>query len=71
VSRTTDVVVIGSSINGLVAAAYLAQSGLAVEVFERSESVGGAVRSEELTEPGYIHDTFSAAHTRRDDATTR
>jgi phytoene dehydrogenase-like protein len=63
VSRATDVVVIGSGINGLVAAACLARSGLAVEVFERSQSAGGAVRSEELTEPGYFHDTFSAVHT--------
>jgi phytoene dehydrogenase-like protein len=57
-----DVVVIGSGHNGLVAAAYLARAGLSVEVLERNPVAGGAVASEELTEPGYVHDTFSAWH---------
>lgn len=58
-----DVVVIGSGHNGLVAAAYLAKAGLDVEVFERNAVAGGAVASEELTEPGFIHDTFATSHT--------
>jgi phytoene dehydrogenase-like protein len=57
-----DVVVIGSGHNGLVAAAYLARSGLSVQVIERNPVAGGAVASEELTEPGFIHDTFSSWH---------
>jgi phytoene dehydrogenase-like protein len=43
-----DVVVVGAGHNGLVAAAYLARAGLAVECFERSDVVGGACVTEEL-----------------------
>jgi phytoene dehydrogenase-like protein len=61
-AETVDAVVIGSGHNGLVAAAYLARAGLSVEVLERNPVAGGAVASEELTEPGYVHDTFSSWH---------
>jgi phytoene dehydrogenase-like protein len=60
--ETRDVLVIGSGHNGLVAAAYLARAGLTVEVLERNPVAGGAVASEELTEPGFVHDTFSSWH---------
>ncbi|MGH2873094.1 MAG: phytoene desaturase family protein [Solirubrobacteraceae bacterium] len=59
---TFDVVVVGSGHNGLVAAAYLARAGLSVVVLERNPVAGGAVASEELTEPGFVHDTFSSWH---------
>ena len=58
----TDAIVIGSGHNGLVAAAYMARAGLLVEVLERNARAGGAVLSEQLTEPGFVHDTFSAWH---------
>jgi phytoene dehydrogenase-like protein len=61
-AETRDVVVIGSGHNGLVAAAYLARAGMSVEVLERNPVAGGAVTSEELTEPGFVHDTFSSWH---------
>jgi phytoene dehydrogenase-like protein len=56
----TDAVVIGSGPNGLVAANILADAGMEILVFEVNERVGGAVRTEELTLPGYRHDLFSA-----------
>ena len=43
-----DAAVIGAGHNGLVAAAYLARAGLAVECFERRDIVGGACVTEEL-----------------------
>jgi len=55
-----DAVVIGSGPNGLVAAITLARKGWDVTVLERAETAGGAVASAELTQPGFIHDPFSA-----------
>ena len=55
-----DVVVIGAGPNGLVAANVLADHGLEVVVFEAQPQPGGAVRSGEVTLPGYVHDLFSA-----------
>src|SRR6266498_4267944 len=46
-----DVLVVGGGHNGLVAASYLARSGLQVEVFERRSVLGGACVTEELV-PG-------------------
>ena len=51
-----DAIVIGAGINGLTAAAALAAKGWGVTVFERNEEIGGAVRTAELTEPGFRHD---------------
>ncbi len=55
-------IVIGSGPNGLAAAITLAQSGRNVIVLEAAEHPGGAVRTEELTLPGFAHDTFSAVY---------
>ncbi|HJT36835.1 MAG TPA: NAD(P)/FAD-dependent oxidoreductase [Actinomycetota bacterium] len=55
-----DAIVIGSGPNGLVAAITLARKGWDVTVLERNPTPGGAVASAPLTEPGYIHDPFSA-----------
>ena len=56
----TDAVVIGAGQNGLVAANVLADNGWDVVVLEANAQPGGAVRSGELTVPGYIHDLFSS-----------
>jgi phytoene dehydrogenase-like protein len=57
-----DAVVVGSGINSLACAALLARGGWSVRVLEREDELGGAIRTAELTEPGYLHDVFSAWH---------
>ncbi|HET7480062.1 MAG TPA: NAD(P)/FAD-dependent oxidoreductase [Rubrobacteraceae bacterium] len=57
-----DAVVVGSGPNGLAAAVELARSGRSVAVLEAGETIGGAVRSAELTLPGFVHDLGSAIH---------
>ena len=59
---SSDVVVVGSGHNGLVAAAYLAASGKRVLVLERKGWFGGGVVTRELTVPGFRHDQHSMAH---------
>lgn len=58
----TTAVVIGSGPNGLAAAIRLAEQGCEVLVLEAADHPGGAVRTEELTLPGFRHDTFSAVY---------
>lgn len=57
-----DVVVIGAGHNGLICAGYLAQAGLEVCVVEAQDVVGGNTVTEELTLPGFLHDSCSSAH---------
>ena len=61
-ARTFDAVVVGSGINSLACAALLARGGWGVCVLEREDELGGAIRTAEITEPGYLHDVFSAWH---------
>jgi phytoene dehydrogenase-like protein len=58
----TDAIVIGSGPNGLTAAIRLAQAGRSVIVLEAAPQLGGAVRTEPLTLPGFAHDTFSSVY---------
>jgi phytoene dehydrogenase-like protein len=57
-----DAIVIGSGPNGLAAAITLARAGRQVVVLEAADRYGGAVATEELTLPGFLHDTFSAVY---------
>jgi phytoene dehydrogenase-like protein len=57
-----DAVVVGSGPNGLAAAITLARAGRSVLVVEAAETIGGGVRSVELTLPGFVHDVCSAIH---------
>src|SRR5918992_1293761 len=57
-----DGVIVGSGINSLACAALLSRAGWRVAVLEREAELGGCVRTAELTEPGYLHDVFSAWH---------
>ena len=57
-----DAVVVGSGPNGLAAAIVLQQAGLSVLLLEGKDRIGGGLQTEELTLPGYFHDTCSAIH---------
>ena len=54
--------VVGAGPNGLAAAITLAHAGASVRVYEAEEIAGGAVRTLELTLPGFRHDFGSAVH---------
>jgi phytoene dehydrogenase-like protein len=57
-----DVVIVGAGHNALVCASYLAEAGLRVTVLEGRDVIGGNTVSEELTLPGWQHDSCSSAH---------
>ena len=58
--ETVDAVVIGAGHNGMVAANLLADAGWDVVVLEATDQIGGAVRSAEITAPGFDSDLCSA-----------
>ena len=51
-----DAIIVGSGINGLVAAVHLLSKGWKVAVYEAASVPGGAVKSGEYIEPGFLHD---------------
>ena len=55
-----DAIVIGAGPNGLTSAAMLARSGMRVLVLEAQKEPGGAVRTAEVTLPGFKHDLGAA-----------
>ncbi len=57
-----DAVVVGAGPNGLSAAIELARNGFEVCLLEAQSTVGGGMRTRELTLPGFWHDTCSAVH---------
>lgn len=57
-----DAVVVGSGPNGLAAAITLQQRGLQVLLLEAKGTIGGGMRTAELTLPGFHHDICSAVH---------
>ncbi|MDR9450440.1 MAG: NAD(P)/FAD-dependent oxidoreductase [Acidimicrobiia bacterium] len=58
----SNIAVIGAGPNGLGAAIVLQQAGRSVTVYERSDTVGGATGTAELTLPGFRHDLGAAVH---------
>ncbi|MGH8945416.1 MAG: phytoene desaturase family protein [Acidimicrobiia bacterium] len=61
-NKEFDIVVAGAGHNSLVAAAYLAKAGLRCLVLEARAMIGGNTATEEMTLPGYHHDSCSTAH---------
>lgn len=57
-----DVLIAGAGHNSLICAAYLAKAGLRVLVLEAQDKIGGNTLTEELTVPGFLHDSCSSAH---------
>src|SRR5207344_426378 len=57
-----DAVIVGSGPNGLAAAIVMQQAGLSVLLVEAKDTIGGGLRSAELTLPGFTHDICSAIH---------
>jgi phytoene dehydrogenase-like protein len=57
-----DAVFVGSGINSLVGGALLARAGWRVAILERNDWLGGAIRTAELTVPGFRHEVFSSWH---------
>jgi phytoene dehydrogenase-like protein len=54
-----DYIVVGSGINALVVAAMLGRKGRKVLVLERNDRIGGCLRTEEITVPGFVHDVMA------------
>ena len=61
-SKEYDAIVVGSGPNGLAAAITLSKNNYSVLVLESAPTIGGGMRSKELTLPGFIHDICSAVH---------
>lgn len=57
-----DAVVVGSGPNGLAAAITMQRAGLGVLLVEAKDTIGGGLRTKELTLPGFKHDVCSAIH---------
>ncbi|WP_306119308.1 MULTISPECIES: NAD(P)/FAD-dependent oxidoreductase [unclassified Roseitalea] len=55
-----DVIIVGGGINALVAAAMLSGAGRRVLLLERADRVGGCMRTEQITAPGFRHDVMAA-----------
>ena len=58
-----DAVFVGSGINALASAALLSKAGWNVCVLERSDELGGCIRtSTDLTVPGFTHEVLASWH---------
>jgi phytoene dehydrogenase-like protein len=54
-----DGVILGAGPNGLTAAAYLAKAGLKILVLEKNFEAGGGLATEQVTLPGFLHNTHA------------
>jgi len=54
-----DIIIIGGGPNGLEIGAYLSKAGLKVLLLERRHELGGGLLTEEVTLPGFLHNTHA------------
>ena len=54
-----DGIIIGAGPNGLTLAAYLAKAGLKILVLEKRFEAGGGLATEQVTLPGFLHNTHA------------
>ena len=54
-----DHIIVGSGINALVCAAMLSAKGGKVLVLERNDRIGGCIRTDEISAPGFVHDVMA------------
>ena len=57
-----DVIVVGSGLNSLVCAAVLAKAGKRVCLLERESTLGGCIKSDSQSLPGFTFDLMSTSH---------
>lgn len=57
-----DAIIVGSGPNGFAAAITMQRQGLSTLIVEGEETIGGGMRTKELTLPGFKHDVCSAIH---------
>src|SRR6185437_15817121 len=55
----TDYVLVGGGLNALVAAAMLGKKGRTALVLDRNPAIGGCLRTEAVTAPGFVHDVMA------------
>lgn len=54
-----DGIILGAGPNGLTVAAYLAKAGLKILVLEKNFEAGGGLATEQVTLPGFLHNTHA------------
>ena len=57
-----DVIIIGAGPNGLEIGGYLSKAGQKVLLLDKRYEVGGGLATEEVTLPGYFHNTHAIYH---------
>ncbi len=60
--NTYDAIIVGSGPNGFAAAITMQRQGLSTLIVEGANTIGGGMRTKELTLPGFKHDICSAIH---------
>ena len=60
--RDYDGIIIGAGQQGLVLGSYLARCGLDILIVDRRLQFGGALATQELTKPGFYHNSHSINH---------